>query len=329
MTVPVLMATIFLSCKKSDNYAFNKEIENEVTVKNGIATFKSIAGYLKIAANKNGEQQILFDKLTSAKFNALIGRSVTPVNTSNQRVEVITPSINPVFTPIVFTPVITLSFDRTLYTDYLLNILNFDKICQIGNYLVKVDLDNGFCSVIDAGLHPNETGDLTNNVFANTNIMTFVNEDEPVMDVLTNICNNTLTWSQYEVLRASKGGPGGPGGFCFAKGSRGLSHNRPRSVAGGVITSIARYSKNFIHFELVAEGYANGNGWNEIVSLRGKYEYVGACKGSYAAVIYAPGLWWKTNLTLYSGGSALAIAKLEITATSSYHGVGWPASIGY
>ena len=311
--IPILTIALFLSCKKTDNNALSVATENGVTLKNGVVTFKTTADYLAAIDNKTDKQQKLFTLLKENNFKALRDKQMNPgiKNTGT--------TIN----------TFTTAFDTALYTKYLLDVLNNQKICSIDGYLVKVDMDNGFCSVLDETLYPSETSDLVDNVFSNTHIMSFVNADEPVLEVLTRMRNNTLTWAQYQDSLAAKGGQG----ICFKSGASSAYSATSRYVSVNGLTlrifSEAKYTRAFISFELVGLGYANGDGISDNVTLNGRYEYVGACSGSGNAVINIPTFGWIYRFQVYSGGSALKVRKLEITTTARRYGIGYMATIGY
>ncbi len=142
LAVPIFITAVFFSCKKTENNTnINEAVAEQVTIKNGVVTFATTAAYLKITENKNDEQQKLKDQLKTSSFSGLL----------NKKEELLAPaaavanSIN----------VITASFNPALYSTYLLSILNQDKICSIDGFFVKVDMDNGFCSAIDATVNPN------------------------------------------------------------------------------------------------------------------------------------------------------------------------------
>ena len=305
------MVAIFFSCKKTDNNILASAAENEVTVKNGVVTFPTTADYLAAIDNKSKKQQRMFTTLKEKNFVALRSRPIKqPAITGT--------GINS----------FTNAFDTTLYSEYLLGVLNQDKICSINGYLVKVDMDNVFCSVIDETLYASETGDLRNNVFTNPHVMTFVHPDEPVLEVLTRMRNNELTWAQYQDSLARKGGQG----ICFKKGAKAEKQYTtiPVGPAGNEVVAVSEYNKYFLHFELLASGYAKFNWVFSGSLIEGKYEYVGACKGSGKGTFRIrtgekPDL---LRYLVYSGGSALSVRKLE-TITTGYTTIKAIARVGY
>jgi len=267
-----------------------------------------------VTENKTGEQNKLNETLKEQGFASLAVRKVNPNNNGGTVIAEFTNA-----------------FDTTLYSKYLLNTLNQDKICSIDGYLVKVDMDNVFCSVIDQTQYRTESADLVNNVFSNPHIMTFVNPDEPVLDVLTRMRNNQLTWPQYQDSLARKGGQG----ICFKSGARVAEHNvvNPYGASGNIVSSVAEYNRYFLHFELVASGYAKFNWAFSYAEMNIEYEYSGVCSGR--------GIGTRKLITdqksprllqyaVYSGGSALSVRKLRVTTTTGFSGYYTAvASIGY
>jgi len=312
--VVTMMTSLFVSCKKTEENSVTPTQNTDVQLKNGIVTFNSVADYLKVTENKTGEQNKLNETLKEQGFASLAVRKVNPNNNSGTVIAEFTNA-----------------FDTTLYSKYLLNTLNQDKICSIDGYLVKVDMDNVFCSVIDQIQYPTESADLVNNVFSNPHIMTFVNPDEPVLEVLTRMRNNQLTWPQYQDSLARKGGQG----ICFKSGARGAEHNvvNPYGASGNIVSSVAEYNRYFLHFELVASGYAKFNWAFSYAEMNIEYEYSGVCSGR--------GIGTRKLITdqksprllqyaVYSGGSALSVRKLRVTTTTGFSGYYTAvASIGY
>ncbi len=316
LVIPIFMMVVFFSCKKTNNENVGAtEVDNSYTFKNGMATFSNVAAYLKVIEDKdkNKEWLTFSEKMNASNFIALN----TKPQADNPR-SFVAGAINQ----------FTTAFNKDLYTDYLLRILNTDKICSINGYWVKVDMDNGFCSALDAALYPKEFNDLLNNTFANKNIMVFTNEDEPVLDVLSEIKSNKMTWADYQVLLSRK--TNNPGGICFRKGAQDAIATEDLTnipvllnFAAGVITSKARYIKNFISFTLNWESKVRRNFppltaiCNKGVSFRVRctYEFEGACRGS------GYGDTWYNNInqdcnefsgTVYQGGSALYTRKLRL-----------------
>ncbi len=309
--------TLFIvGCNKNKNEStqLQTDIISEVTISKGVVTFLNSQNYLSVAENKNNEQNKLEQKLKVANFIALNTRpevSPSSANSSN-----IVPTIK------------VTSFDRQLYSDYLLSVLNTNKIVSVDGFFVKVDMDNMFCSAIDA-LLPNAYNDLVNNSFAkNANIMIFLNPDEPVIEVLNRIRNNKLTWDQYQ-FELSKKGSGGQG-ICFGRGALGDYKDKVYynfiggTLPGGQIVVTARYLKNFLHFSLdcqawVRQAYGDPNTivCTSSVLMNYTYEWEGVCANS------GIGKEWRDNRdaecqkvssVIYSGGSALKLRKLIVNA---------------
>lgn len=312
LALPIFMAAVFFSCKKSgDVQNVNQPQASEVTVKNGIVTFSSIAAYLKTTENKNGEQAKLEGVLKTAGFKSLKSKAAesAPASVASSTSNI---------------AIITTAFDSSLYSQYLLSILNTDKICSVNGFLVKVDMDNVFCSAIDETLYPGSYNDLKNNVFTNANVMTFTDANEPVVDVLDGIRNATLTWVSYQDQLSKKGGQG----ICLARGAKGKKDVETVGVQGSngqaTITASADYGQYFLHFELVAAIGAVGT--DLPIAFFGRYDWNGVCKGWGNGTynypnnnIYVP---FVHTLVLYSGGSALATnPKLEANASIYYNGI--------
>jgi hypothetical protein len=306
---PVLIMILISSCKKTSNdQVFNEQkIESGFSIKNGITTFPNSASYLKFTENKNGEQQNLFKKLKSENFSSLREKTLIANPTS-----FVAGIINQ----------FTDAFDSTLYTEYMLSILNKDKICSINGYWVKVDMDNNFCSALDQTLYPNETEDLRNNNFNNPHVLVFVHQDEPVLYVLDGLKNNDFTWAQYQdEVAARKGGGGGGGGICLEKGHSEAYNATSASYPGGTLVARVRYIRNFLHFALKVEGWGNGNNAATNVRVYGHYSYKGQCKGSYSASFNYPATTWYWNVDLYSGGSPLNSFTLVSSTYSPQYGI--------
>lgn len=300
----LLSLNFLLSCKKVSN---NEALSSNVTIQNGVLTFKNTETYLSITANKNGEQNSLLPIIQTSNFKSLRSSASSNVNLS---ATVVNPTSNIITSP---------AFDSSLYTDYLLTILNADKIVNINGYYVKVDLENSFCSIIDATLYPDEYNDLKNNNFSNSHIMTFVNPNEPVIDVINSLRTNQLTWQSYLDQRASaKGG----GGICFASGAKRAyaTQEYPNIIPGVNLHVVTQYATGFIHFQLDSwtEAYSNQYPHTHFLDINFRvrywYEYKGACKGSgigdgwYQSGRVAAGD--PVTATVYSGGSALSVRKL-------------------
>lgn len=317
LAIPIFITVVFFSCKKTDSNSVVAVAESAVTVKKGIVTFTSTAAYLNVTANKNDEQQKLAEKLKADNFMALESKQQELTVSSATSTSSSISTINT-------------SFNADLYSTYLLDILNQDKICSINGYWVKVDMDNIFCSAIDATAYPNEYDDLKNNVFTNAHIMTFINPNEPVIDVLDQIRNNTLTWQGYQTqLANAKGGQG----ICFKSGANALKKvvTVPIPNSSATITASAEYGTYFLHFELV--GAIGSTNLVFTPPMYGKYHWEGVCKGfdsntfNYPNNNIFPRRIRVTARAFYSGGSALRIPELEVN--TSVNGIVAKASIYY
>lgn len=296
--------SLIISCQKNinNNQFATVDAQKKATVQNGVVTFATTANYLIVTENKTGEQQKLISELSKVNF--------TPLNKSKATGGSGTASI-------VSGP-LTTNFDPTKYTDYLLSILNEDKICSINGYYVKVDMDNEFCSAIDQSV-ANGYNLLKNNDFLNNNpnVMLFTNVNEPVLEVLDQIRNDTLTWASYQDQLARKGGQG----ICLKSG-----HAPVESVALASTSSFprvtvytyVRYKAQFLSFELYAECYQTRD--NNILQpgtmrLQGSYDWVGVCKNSGKSPFYITGITnadgSRYKFSIYQGGSALRFVDLS------------------
>ncbi len=168
------------------------------------------------------------------------------------------------------------------------------------------------------------------NGIINDAIMTFVNPNEPVLEVLTQMRNGTLTWASYQDQLAKKGGQG----ICLKRGAQARKFVDTKSIPGteSTITASADYGTYFLHFELVAAiGFTNTGLYTP--PIYGKFHWEGVCKGFDSNTFSFP----NNNLfpipkrittrVFYSGGSALSIPQLEVNA--SMNGIVAKASIYY
>jgi hypothetical protein len=87
----------------------------------------------------------------------------------------------------------------SLYPEFLRLILNTDKIVTIGNFLVKIDLDNHIGLVIAANA-PKAYNTLLLNNTAASGIMVFSDEDDDAIDILEAIEAGTLTVANYKTM---------------------------------------------------------------------------------------------------------------------------------
>ncbi len=318
LTASMLVSLFFFSCKKVAEDAPKQELtNNDVFINKGVVVFNSMSVYLKVTENKNDEQQMLKNILKEENFASLsikapIAQSISLAGRSISNIDT--------------------SFASGQYSEYLLDILNQDKIVSINGYLIKVDMDNGFCSFVDATLYPDAYDDLKNNVLSNPHIMTFVNPDEPVTEVLEQMRNGTLTWADYQIqLAKAKGGQG----ICFKSGAK-RNIDPEYEIIGGVYNMYTEvgYYKGFIHFELTAQAdvrYGRVVVFIEPRTITGKFEWEGVCRGAKAGTYsYTDNSLLNRNseYTVYSGGSALKTAKMTALTTISA-GSGTSVSIGY
>lgn len=308
-----IVILLFHACKKNtDGYSeniLNSQASN-IIIKNGVVTFSTSATFLKIAENKNNDQNSLFRSLNEAKFKSL--KTKIPEEAGDN------------FTPSVVT---SSTFDSSLYTDYMLSVLNTDKVCNINGFYIKIDMENNLCAALDATLYSNEYNDFVNNNFNNDHIMVFVQQEEPVLAVLDAIRTNQTTWQNYrDSLLPAKGG----GGICIKAGDNGIkkvaqfpinpiSPNSPNFQLRYAVMVLS-YIKNFIHFELNSQAYATRlTGFGvPVISCAGtskftfNYYYEGACGGSHSGerIIYSEGCSNTGNYNIYSGGTALRYTQI-------------------
>ncbi len=314
IAVVLFLASSFIACQKNDK---SKEVNNEVTLEKGIVSFKKTNTYLSVTSNYE-EQQNLVASLKLQGFKPLSNKTPIPKLQTNGSITNISNT-----------------FDPSLYSDYLLRILNQDKICSINGYWIKVDMDNDFCTAIDAGLYPNEYNDLKNNVFTNNHIMVFLNANEPVLEVLSQIKDGTLTWQQYQNILPNKGG----GGICLASGKNNQGDVKYRAYVNFQIVAQVWYRKAFIHFEMVAQGSTTSPAApndKPKVKIIGTYQYEGVCKGSGSGTILLGNFsLWRETYSVYSGGSPLKTTKIKSKTQAQYNfasgiiGETLYASIGY
>ncbi len=323
----LIVILFFHACKKNtqintDNIV-NPQSQN-VVIKNGVVIFPTSASFLNIAENKNNEQGNLFATLNEAKFSSL--RTKSSVGTQQNLINNTTANI-----------VTSSTFDSSLYTNYLLGVLNTDKMCTINGFFIKIDMENNLCAALDATAYSNEYNDLVNNNFSNSHIMVFVQQEEPVLAVLDAIRTNQTTWQNYhDNLLPAKGG----GGICIKAGDNGtkkttsfpinpISPNLPNFLLQYAVIKQS-YIKNFIHFELNCEAYATRkSGLFSVISCAGttkftfSYYYEFACGGgghSAQPTVYSEGCSNTGNFSIYSGGTALRYTQITAKAAVKPNG---------
>lgn len=307
----VILAVIFFSCQKTNDSGFSSS-KNElgVTIKNGMVRFASIKAYIKVTEDKNNEQEQLFKQLHDLHFISLSQSSYRPsqANVNGQ--------INS----------FTNSFDSSLYSEYLLQILNSEKMFMLEDFFVKVDMDNEFSSVLDGAEYPAEFTDIVNNIFTNEHIMEFLNKDEPVLDFLQDLLDQTITWPEYQDSLARKGGQG----ICFKSGRASAYDSKTDTYIGSLgnpreMYTSAGYFRGFLHFELTAQGDCSYAG--DPTVIEGDYHWEGVCKNSGTGHIkqgsenISPGgqngsTHFQNKFKAYSGGSALKTINLSIRTTA-------------
>lgn len=248
--------------------------------------FKTFSDYREITKNSKTEQAALksldtrnFKSLRTKKENATTSRT----NREN--------------------------FDTSLYTQFMLDVLNDDKIFTLNGFYVKIDMENSFCSFIDATLYPNEYNDLKNNNFSNTHIHTFVNELEPALDVLEQIRSGEITWEGYQDLLARKWQPLN---ICLRAGDRAqISY-----INGNSLFMYYQYITNFLHFELkVASRESRYN----TTYLQYTYSFETACGDASSGEVSINNADNPYNIIqsqIYSGGKALRYTQIIGTGKS-------------
>lgn len=219
-------------------------------------------------------------------------------------------------------------YDSTLYTEFMKTALNEKKMMQIGNYVIKVDMDNNFCSAINIVDYPGADVDVLSNNFSRVGMMLFTNDQEPVLAVMDSINNSTYSFAQYEDDRARKGGQG----ICFRSGIDARQSFAPLiNAQGHKLEAQVKYIKNFLHFQLSSYTYITAP-FNATATVTGNFEWSGACSGSGSGNIlwyaknFSPGI---TGVTHYSGGSALSVAKIRARASNQSIGITNYAQFGY
>ncbi|MGG9960491.1 hypothetical protein [Ferruginibacter sp. SUN106] len=86
---------------------------------------------------------------------------------------------------------------ESIYPEFLLQILNADKIFTLSRFFVKIDLENSQALVIDVNV-PNAYSALVSNNTQADGIMVFNDETDNAMDILEGIENGTLAASNYQ-----------------------------------------------------------------------------------------------------------------------------------
>ena len=144
-----------------------------LSIENGTLKFSSLAIYEQYAENILNENDII--QATSAIATLANQSSTTGPEDSDD--------IEPV---------------DSLYPDFLRLILNTDKIVTLGNYLVKIDLENHQGLAIKANT-PGAYNTLVSNNTTADGVMVFLDEDEDTdaIDILESIDAGTLTISNY------------------------------------------------------------------------------------------------------------------------------------
>ena len=162
--------------------------------------------------------------------------------------------------------------DEDLYPEFLLTILNEDKIVQIGEWIIKVDMEKNVLSVINE-----KNSELIDNLIdgvANEKIYHFSTDDD-VLDLLEEGSTGTINKPQLKGL------------FCSDR--QAISFNEYKYVSGGsefrgVQIVQCRYFKSGIYYSLFARvsnsgDYYAGESANLTMVLR--YTFYDRCGRSY------------------------------------------------
>jgi len=92
----------------------------------------------------------------------------------------------------------------SLYDEFLLNILNTDKIFEMGSFMVKIDLENHQALAINAA-NANAYADLVANNTDAMGMMVFDDEVDNGIDILEQIESNVLTPQSYKTAIEENG----------------------------------------------------------------------------------------------------------------------------
>jgi len=130
------------------------------------------------------------------------------------------------------------SLDEDLYPEFLLTILNEDKIVQIGEWIIKVDMEKNIVSVINE-----ENYDLVDNLIegvTNKKIYQFSTSDD-VLDLLEDGSKGTVNTPQLKGI--------------FCKEGYAADHNSHHTinVNGFLVQTQCRYYKGGIYYSLFAQ----------------------------------------------------------------------------
>lgn len=90
-----------------------------------------------------------------------------------------------------------LSSSDTLYPEFLGQILNADKIMGIGNFLIKIDLENNRALAVKTNV-TDAYNLLVNNSINSSDVMNFSTEVDNAPEILESIDNGTLSINDYQ-----------------------------------------------------------------------------------------------------------------------------------
>lgn len=152
-----------------------------LTIENGTLKFSSLGVYSQYAENPLAEDEIT--EITSSILT-LANQSITTGEEDSDDIE---PA-------------------DSLYPEFLRLILNTDKIVTLGNYLVKIDLENHQGLAINSNT-PDAYKILVSNNTKADGVMVFFDEDEDTdaIDILEAIDAGTLTVSNYNSTQNERG----------------------------------------------------------------------------------------------------------------------------
>jgi hypothetical protein len=216
--------------------------------------------------------------------------------------------------------------EDTLYPEFLQKILNDDHIVEIGNWLIKVNMENKVCSVLDKQ-YVGEYKDLANDNFNNSHIQIY-STDEEVLNLLR-------AGKKSEASRLFCSEDGAPSPSAGTKGYDKVSINlayvlEPQKsyLYEGAYYVDPEYLKLGIYFELKSHATSyqdNGNGsYSENcmggeIKIWGKYKV--ACENgdkyfeNYGSLNY--GSCGKMRAICYKGSKKLSKYELSINVTTA------------
>lgn len=143
----------------------------DLTVENGMLKFSTLVVYEQYADNTLDRNNIT--NATSSLMTLAKQSPVSPVDEGADAIE-----------------------EDTLYPEFLKTILNTDKIFGIGNFFVKIDLENHRALVIAANAS-NAYNTLVTNNTADAGVLLFNDDEDDAIDVLDAVSKGDLTVNQF------------------------------------------------------------------------------------------------------------------------------------